>query len=110
MATASLAESLPATESKRTKRRSTGHLKLVPEPKSLREQLRAKCEETAAKLDKARPLTKDEMEAVARGALEQMGQPEGYLGWMMVVLATEFWRDQVAAVPPAAGCCSCRTA
>ncbi len=99
MATASLVESLPAAESKRTKRRSTSHLKLVPEPKSLREQLRAKCQETAARLDKAQPLGKDQMEAVARGVLEQLGLPEGYLGWTMVVLATEFWRDQVAAAP-----------
>src|SRR5262249_16009590 len=32
--------------------------------------------------------------------LIEAGQPEGYTGWMMVVLATEFWKDQVAAVPP----------
>jgi geranylgeranyl pyrophosphate synthase len=99
LATASLAESLPAAESKRTKRRSTSHLKLVPEPKSLREQLRAACEETAARLDKSQPLSKDQMEQVARGVLERQGLPEGYVGWTMVVLATAFWREQVAAVP-----------
>jgi len=98
LATASLLESLPA-EPKRTKRRSTSHLKLVPETSALREQLRAACEETAARLDKSQPLTKDQMEAVARGVLERLGLPEGYVGWTMVVLATAFWRDQVAAVP-----------
>jgi geranylgeranyl pyrophosphate synthase len=99
LATASLLDTPPAAETKRTKRRSTSHLKLVPETKELREQLRAKCQETAARLDKSQPLGKDQMEAVARGVLEQVGLPEGYVGWTMVVLATAFWHDQVAAVP-----------
>src|SRR5688500_18233275 len=51
-------------------------------------------------MDKARPLGKDEMEALVRRTLAEAGQPEGYVGWMMVVLATEFWKDQVAAIPP----------
>ena len=41
------------------------------------------------------------MERVSRELLQQSELPEGYLGWTMVVLASEFWRDQVAAVPPA---------
>src|SRR5207248_79372 len=60
----------------------------------------ARAAEVAARLDKSRPLTKDEMEALARRTLEEADQPEGYAGWMMVVLATEFWKDQVEATPP----------
>jgi hypothetical protein len=82
------------------RRRKTAHLKDVPEPKDLRIQLRAKCAEIASRLDKSRPLSKDEMEVIARGLLDGMGQPERFLGWTMVVLATEFWREQVAAIPP----------
>ncbi len=85
---------------RKSKRRQTAHLKLVPQDKSLRESLQARAAQVAAMLDKSRPLTKDEMESVARRTLEEAGQPEGYTGWMMVVLATEFWKDQVAAVPP----------
>ncbi|MCI0358460.1 MAG: polyprenyl synthetase family protein [Planctomycetaceae bacterium] len=85
---------------KKSKRRQTAHLKLVPQSKELRERLAAKAAEVAAKLDKSRPLTKDEMEKVVRRTLEECGQPEGYVGWMMVILASEFWKDQVAAVPP----------
>jgi geranylgeranyl diphosphate synthase type II len=88
------------TPRRKSRRRSTSHLKLVPESKSLREQLRAKCDETAAKLDKSLPLSKDDMEKVVRGILDEMSLPEGYLGWMMVVLASSFWRDQIAAIPP----------
>ncbi|HZZ72197.1 MAG TPA: polyprenyl synthetase family protein [Pirellulales bacterium] len=62
--------------------------------------MRAKCAEVAARLDKSRPLGKEEMEAVARSILAELQQPEGFLGWTMVVLASEFWREQVAAIPP----------
>ncbi len=80
-------------------RRKTSHLKLVPETRKQREELRIKCHEVAARLDKSRPLTKDEMEALARRTLAEVGLPEGYVGWMMVMLATAFWHEQVAAVP-----------
>jgi geranylgeranyl pyrophosphate synthase len=85
---------------RKSKRRQTSHLKLVPQDKPLRESLQARAAAVTAKLDKSRPLTKDEMEALARHTLEEAGQPEGYIGWMMVVLATEFWKEHVAATPP----------
>ncbi|MFO0903006.1 MAG: polyprenyl synthetase family protein [Pirellulales bacterium] len=66
----------------------------------MREQLRQRFRDVAARLDKSRPLSKDEMEQVVRRVLTEAGQPEGFVGWAMVVLATEFWRDQVAATPP----------
>jgi len=90
----------PTRPRDRSRRRKTSHLKLVPPTKAERVELRALCQKVAAPLDKSRPLTKDEMEKVAREMLEQAGKPEGYLGWMMVAMATAFWHDQVAAVPP----------
>ncbi|MEO8496126.1 MAG: polyprenyl synthetase family protein [Planctomycetota bacterium] len=62
--------------------------------------MRAKCAEVAAKLDKSVPLAKDDMEMIVRATLDELDMPEGYVGWMMVVFATEFWRDQVATIPP----------
>ena len=94
-----LAEQLEQSKRSKKGRRNTSHLKLVPETKDAREQLRARCAEVAAKLDKSRPLGKDELEAIARATLEQAGLPEGFLGWAMVSLATEFWSAQVASVP-----------
>jgi geranylgeranyl pyrophosphate synthase len=85
---------------RKSKRRQTAHLKLVPPTKQLREELATRAAKVAATLDKSRPLTKDEMEALVRRTLAEAGQGEGYVGWMMVVLASEFWKDQVAAVPP----------
>lgn len=84
---------------RKSKRRDTSKLKLVPETKEQREALRAKCRDVAAKLDKSRPITKDELEAISRRTLEEVGLAEGYVGWLMVVLASEFWEAQVAAVP-----------
>lgn len=83
-----------------TRRRKTAHLKDVPATKELRVEMRVQCAQVAARLDKSRPMSKDELELVCRRLLEDMGQPERFLGWTMVVLATEFWRDQVAAIPP----------
>lgn len=94
------AEAAPGDEKKKSRRRSTSHLKLVPPSKELRDRMRAKCVEVAGRLDRSRPQMKDEMERAARGLLAEMGEPEGYLGWTMVVLASEFWREQVAAIPP----------
>ncbi len=92
--------STSAVTKRRTGRRQTSHLKIVPDTKELRERMREKCVEVAGRLDKSRPLSKDEMETVVRRALAEMQLPEGYVGWMMVVMSTEFWRDQVAAIPP----------
>ena len=91
-----------AVRPQRTKspKRKTGHLKLVPETRELRELLKSRCREIAAKMDKETPLSKDQMEVVARRLLEDMSLPEGYIGWTMVVLSSAFWEDQVAAVPP----------
>lgn len=81
-------------------RRKTSHLKLVPETLELREKLRAKCREVASRMNKDLPPTKDELELVARRTLEEMGLGEGYIGWIMVILSSEFFRDSVASIPP----------
>ena len=90
----------PASGSaEKRKRRRTAHLKEVPPSRELREKLRENCRQVAAQLDHSQAFTKDELEAVARRLLEEEQLPEGYLGWTMVALSTEFWRDQVASVP-----------
>ena len=85
---------------RKSKRRKTSHLKLVPDTKGMREAVRARCQAICDKVDKSRPMTKDEMEVEVRTILEELELPEGYLGWTMVMFASEFWREQVAAVPP----------
>jgi geranylgeranyl pyrophosphate synthase len=84
---------------RKPRRRNTSQFKLVPPTLADRTALRDRCIEVTAGLDKARPLGKEELEAIARATLEQSALPEGYLGWTMVALASAFWQDQVASVP-----------
>ena len=79
--------------------RDTAYLKGVPSTKTLREQIRHRAVELAAGLDKSRPLARHEMESHARTLLDGLQQPESYVGWTMVALASSFWREQVAAIP-----------
>lgn len=89
-----------ANGKRKSSRRRTAHLKDVPQSKEVRERIRARCNEVASKLDKDQTMTKDEMEVLTRRVLSDLEQPEQYLGWTMVIFASEFWRDQVAASAP----------
>ncbi len=92
--------SATADEKPRRKRRRTAHLKDVPETRQQRDDLRLQCRQIAERLDRTQSFSKDELEAAARQLLAEQQMPEAYLGWTMVMLSSEFWRDQVAAVPP----------
>ena len=103
MSTVTNSPDLPSTETAtkpRKARRKTSHLKEVPPTFELRESLRARCSEIAQRIDRTVPLTKDEMEKIARRALEEADLPEGYLGWMMVMISSEFWKESLSSVPP----------
>lgn len=84
---------------RRSRRRKTAHLKMVPSSKEQRESLRATCMEVAESLDRNVPPSKDELEALSRKILADAGQPEGFLGWIMVVLSSCFWEDQIKSIP-----------
>jgi len=81
------------------KRQSTSHLKAVPDTLELREQIKAECERFVEPLDKSKPFSKGELEQHSRTLLEQMGQPEKYLGFVMVLIGNFFWKRQFMAVP-----------
>lgn len=83
-----------------SRRRKTAHLKQVPDRLALREGIRDRCYQICENLDKSRPLSKDEMEKLTRALLEEMNLPESYVGWVMVMMTSAFWRDQVSAIPP----------
>ncbi len=72
---------------------------MVPDTKGARETLRMRCREVAATLSRDVPPSKDELEAICRQLLTEQNLPEGFLGWTMVVLSTEFWEDQIKSIP-----------
>lgn len=92
MATAS---SAPA---KSDKRPSTSHLKVVPETRELRDQIRAAAHNFGKTLDRSKPLTKQALTDMGQSLLAQMGLGEQYLGFVMVAISNEFWREQVSAI------------
>ena len=77
------------------------HLKLVPAERELRAIIRRECFTAAAQMDRDEGLTKEILESTARQILSKLNLPAVYVGWTMVVLSSEFWREQVAAVPHA---------
>ena len=79
--------------------RTTGHLKAVPQQRPVRQQIRSLCEDVARRMDKTHAVTKAQLERISRGILQRLGLPEAFTGWTMVILASEFWREQVAAIP-----------
>jgi geranylgeranyl diphosphate synthase type II len=84
---------------KRTGRRSTSHLKAVPETLEQREKIKADCDAFMAKIDKAQAFTKDDLETFGRQFLDQHSLSEKYLGFVMVLLGNSFWKRQFMAVP-----------
>lgn len=84
---------------KRTKRRSTSHLKAVPQTLRGREEIKSAAEKYAAGLDKSKPFNKNELEKHSRTLLDQMQLPEMYLGFAMVMIGNFFWKRQFLSIP-----------
>ena len=83
----------------RRRRKSTSHLKDVPQTLQLRESIREAARSYMRGVDTSQPMNKAELEAHGRALLTREGQPEKYLGFAMVLLGNEFWRRQFLATP-----------
>ena len=81
------------------RKRSTSHLKIVPETLELREEIKRQAELYTRSLDKSRPFTRAQLEQHGRTLLEQLEQPEKYLGFTMVMIGNFFWKQQFLALP-----------
>ena len=100
-----LPDSSPVDESaktqprKRKRRKSTSHLKLVPEPLSERARIKAAAEQFAESLDRAQPFDSAQLETWGRELLEELELPEKFLGFAAVLIGNFFWKRQFLAVP-----------
>jgi geranylgeranyl pyrophosphate synthase len=83
----------------KSRKPSTSHLKVVPETRELRDRIRAAAAEFGRSFDRSRPVSKEQAQKLAEEFLRQQGLGEKYLGFSLVALMNEFWREQVAAVP-----------
>ena len=100
-----LPDSSPVDESaktqprKRKRRKSTSHLKLVPETLSERERIKAAAEQFAESLDRAQPFDSAQLETWGRELLEELELPEKFLGFAAVLIGNFFWKRQFLEVP-----------
>jgi geranylgeranyl pyrophosphate synthase len=84
---------------KKDKGPSTAHLKVVPDTRELRDRVRAEAARVGKTIDRSRPLTKQSLQALAEDLMRQMGLGEQHLGFVMVCLSNEFWREQLQGIP-----------
>jgi geranylgeranyl pyrophosphate synthase len=97
---ATAAPTLPGPdEIKKDKRPSTAAFKVVPETRELRDRVRTEAGRRAQTFDRARPFARPELQKLGEELLATMGLGPQYLGFSMVCLANEFWREQVQAIP-----------
>lgn len=74
------------------------HYKAVPESRELRERLRHAAAEIVRPLDRSRPPTKALLRELGEKLLGDLGLSTDYLGFAMVCVNNEFWREQLMAV------------
>lgn len=84
---------------KKRKRKSTSHLKAVPPTLAGRERIKAAAEQLIPSIDVSRPFTKNELETYARNLMEELGEPEKYLGFTMVMIGNFYWKRQLISIP-----------
>lgn len=89
----------PEPVRKKGKRRSTSHLKAVPETLEQREHIKQAAYEYAIQLDRSRAFNKNELEKHARTLMDQLSLPEKFLGFVMVLIGNFFWKRQFLAIP-----------
>ncbi|MFN4257879.1 MAG: polyprenyl synthetase family protein [Gemmataceae bacterium] len=86
------------TKVEKKEKHNTAHFKAVPETREQRDRVRTAAREFGATLDRSKPLTRDGLQTMAEEMLRQLGMGEQYLGFTMVAISNEFWREQVQAV------------
>ena len=80
-------------------RRSTSHLKAVPDTLEQREAIKRAAEDYARGLDRSKPFTKNQLEIFGRDLLNRLQLPEKFLGFAMVLIGNFFWKQQFLAIP-----------
>jgi geranylgeranyl pyrophosphate synthase len=76
----------------------TAHLKTVPQERELRDRIRAEAAQFAKNIDRSKQMTKPALQKLGEELLQQAGLDSQFLGFTMVAISNEFWRDQVSAI------------
>jgi len=73
--------------------------KSIPATKEEREKIRCAAGVVARKLSRNRPPQKQALQTAAEELLTPLGYDRSYVGFAMVMLNNEYWRDEFAAIP-----------
>jgi len=83
----------------KSKKASTSHLKVIPETREMRDRIRAAAHDFVKTISRSQPLNRDDGRRFSLALLQTLGLGEQYLGFTLVAIANEFWRDHVASIP-----------
>src|SRR5207245_3862305 len=72
--------------------------KIVAATRELRDRVRAAAAEFGKSVDRSKPLTRQGLQQMSEDLLRQLGLGEQYLGFTMVAISNEFWRDQLQSI------------
>ncbi|MBI2805916.1 MAG: polyprenyl synthetase family protein [Planctomycetes bacterium] len=64
----------------------------------MRDRIRAEAFQFAKSIDRSKQLTKPALQQLGENLLRETGLDQQYLGFAMVAISNEFWRDQVSAI------------
>jgi hypothetical protein len=87
------------SQPKAKKRENTAHLKAMPQIRADRDRVREEVARLGQTLDRSTPMTKPVLRAMAEDLLRRLEMDEKYLGFVMVCITNEFWREQIQAIP-----------
>jgi geranylgeranyl pyrophosphate synthase len=93
-----VATAVEAASTVKDRKVNSAHFKVVPPTRAQRDQVRAAAARLAVSFDRSRPLTKQDLQQRAEELLRSLGLEEDHLGFAMVCLSNEFWREQVSAI------------
>ncbi len=78
-------------------RAASAEYKQIPATKATRDRIRAGAEAISASLDRTQRLTRATLERTGRQLLDQLALPHQFLGFAMVAVCNEYWRDEFMA-------------
>lgn len=80
------------------KPKASAHFKTVPQERELRDRIRAEAHQFAKNIDRSKSMTKATLQKFGEDLIAHAKFDSQYLGFTMVAIANEFWRDQVSAI------------
>ena len=94
-----LANGLTASSQNGSSRTKTAQIKVVPQIRADRDRIREAAKVFVATLDRSQTFSKDELKVMAEELLRRLDMGLEHTGFTSVIIANEFWREQVQAVP-----------